>query len=63
VHATTIRPKITLTADGGGVVSYAGSRLLADIARVSGLDAGFEAVAAAGVGVARCMARGGGAHA
>jgi hypothetical protein len=37
-----------VTADGAGVVSHAGSRLLADIAQVSGLDAGFDAVTAAG---------------
>ena len=32
MQATTTRPKITATADGVGVVSHAGSRLLADIA-------------------------------
>jgi hypothetical protein len=32
VQATTTRPKITTTADGTGVVSHAGSRLLADLA-------------------------------
>jgi Transposase DDE domain group 1 len=32
VQATTTRPKITATADGDGVVSHAGSRLLADVA-------------------------------
>jgi len=32
VQATTTRPKITATADGVGVVSHAGSRLLADVA-------------------------------
>jgi hypothetical protein len=32
VQATTTRPKITVTADGEGVVSHAGSRLLADVA-------------------------------
>jgi hypothetical protein len=32
VQATTVRPKITVTADGTGVVSHAGSRLLADLA-------------------------------
>jgi hypothetical protein len=32
VQATTSRPKITVTADGEGVVSHAGSRLLADLA-------------------------------
>lgn len=32
MKATTTRPKIIVTADGAGVVSHAGSRLLADIA-------------------------------
>jgi hypothetical protein len=32
VQATTRRPKITVTTDGTGVVSHAGSRLLADLA-------------------------------
>jgi hypothetical protein len=32
VQATTTRPRITATADGEGVVSHVGSRLLADIA-------------------------------
>jgi hypothetical protein len=31
VQATSTRPKITVTADGEGVVSHAGSRLLADV--------------------------------
>lgn len=37
-----------MTADGGGVVSHAGSRLLADLTQVTGLDEGFDAVAARG---------------
>jgi Transposase DDE domain group 1 len=32
VQATTTRPSVTVTADGEGVVSHAGSRLLADVA-------------------------------
>ena len=32
MQATTTRPPVTATADGEGVVSHAGSRLLADIA-------------------------------
>jgi hypothetical protein len=32
VQATTTRPTVTATADGEGVVSHAGSRLLADVA-------------------------------
>jgi Transposase DDE domain group 1 len=37
VQATTTRPKITVTADGTGVVSHAGTRLLADLADVTTL--------------------------
>ncbi len=32
VQVTTTRPKITVTTDGTGVVSHAGSRLVADVA-------------------------------
>ena len=32
MQATTTRPPVTATADGAGVVSHAGSRLLADVA-------------------------------
>jgi hypothetical protein len=39
VQATTTRPTITATADGEGVVSHAGSRLLADVADKSTLTA------------------------
>jgi hypothetical protein len=39
VHATTTRPRITVSADGSGVVSHAGSRLLADLADVTTLTA------------------------
>jgi hypothetical protein len=35
VQATSTRPKITVTADGEGVVSHAGSRLLADVGRTT----------------------------
>ena len=42
MNATTARPKITVTADGRGVVSHAGSRLLADLATTTGLDAGSD---------------------
>ena len=39
------RPKTNVTTDGRGVASHAGSRLVADVATVSGLDARFaEAV-------------------
>ena len=39
MQATTTRPNITATADGKGVVSHAGSRLLADIADLTTLTA------------------------
>jgi hypothetical protein len=39
VQATTTRPKITVIADGEGVVSHAGSRLLADVADKTTLTA------------------------
>ena len=39
MQATTTRPKITATADGEGVVSHAGSRLLADVADKTTLTA------------------------
>jgi hypothetical protein len=39
VQATTTRPKITVTADGEGVVSHAGSRLLANVADKTTLTA------------------------
>ena len=39
MKATTTRPKITVTADGEGVVSHAGSRLLAEVADKTTLTA------------------------
>ena len=39
MQATTTRPKITVTADGAGVVSHAGTRLLADLADATTLTA------------------------
>lgn len=39
MRATTTRPKIMATADGAGVVSHAGSRLLADLADATTLTA------------------------
>jgi hypothetical protein len=32
VQATTTHPRVTATGDGAGVVSHAGTRLLADLA-------------------------------
>jgi hypothetical protein len=43
VQATTGRPKITPTADGSGVVSHAGARLLADLADRSTLTGRLSA--------------------
>jgi len=41
VKVTGTRPKITVSADGRGVVGHAGTRLLADVADVTGLTGGF----------------------
>src|SRR5918995_4170730 len=46
VQATTTRPRITVSIDGRGVASRAGTRLLADLADATGLSAAFgEALA------------------
>jgi hypothetical protein len=42
VQATTARPKITVTTDGAGVVSHAGTRLLADLADATTLTEQFS---------------------
>jgi Transposase DDE domain group 1 len=42
VHPTTARPTITVTADGTGVVSHVGSRLLAGLADRCGLTEAFS---------------------
>lgn len=36
------RPKLTVTGDGTGVVAYAGTRLLADLADATGLTHAFS---------------------
>jgi len=41
VKVTASRPKITVVADGKGIVGHAGARLLADVADVTGLAGGF----------------------
>ncbi|MGW0828260.1 IS1380 family transposase [Streptomyces sp. NPDC002845] len=41
VHTTGSRPKLIVSADGRGVVSHAGSRLLADLADATGLTGSF----------------------
>jgi hypothetical protein len=42
VHDTGSRPRVVVTADGRGVVGHAGTGLLADVASVTGLVAGFS---------------------
>jgi hypothetical protein len=42
MHGTGSRPRVQVTADGRGVVSHAGTRLLTDIAEVTGLASGFS---------------------
>lgn len=44
VHATRTRPALDVSADGSGVVSHAGSRLLADLADRSTLTAQLSGV-------------------
>jgi hypothetical protein len=46
VQTTTTRPRVTVTADGRGVASHAGSRLLADLAEATGLTQEFSDAAA-----------------
>ncbi|MEV0966846.1 transposase [Streptomyces sp. NPDC049910] len=41
VHTIGSRPKLVVSADGRGVVSHAGSRLLADLADATGLTGSF----------------------
>ena len=41
MHTTGSRPKLVVSADGRGVVSHAGSRLLADLADGIGLTGAF----------------------
>ena len=53
MQATTVRPGISVTADGQGVASHAGSRLLADLADAAGLSAAFSK-ALAGLRKRRC---------
>jgi hypothetical protein len=42
MQITRTRPKLTVTADGTGVVSHAGTRLLADLADATGLTQAFS---------------------
>ncbi|MFI1569174.1 IS1380 family transposase [Streptomyces sp. NPDC020490] len=41
MHTTGSRPRLVVSADGRGVVSHAGSRLLADLAEATGLTSAF----------------------
>lgn len=42
MKSTGVRPKITVSSDGRGVVGHAGARLLADIADATGLTGVFS---------------------
>ena len=42
MHTTPSRPKLVVSSDGRGVVSHAGSRLLADLADATGLTGAFS---------------------
>ncbi|WP_236652516.1 transposase, partial [Streptacidiphilus neutrinimicus] len=44
VHTTRSRPKLVVSADGNGVVSHAGSRLLAGLADATSLTSAFSDV-------------------
>lgn len=46
MHTTASRPQLVVSADGHGVVSHAGSRLLADLADATGLTTAFHQRAA-----------------
>jgi hypothetical protein len=48
VHITGSFPKVVVSADGRGVVSHVGARLLADVAEASGLVAAFDEAAGGG---------------
>lgn len=41
MHTAGSRSRLVVSADGRGVVSHAGSRLLADLAEVTGLTSAF----------------------
>ena len=42
----TMRPKLSVSTDGKGVVAHAGARLLADLAEITGLEQAFSAALA-----------------
>ena len=41
MKSTSSRPRLVVSSDGRGVVGHAGSRLVADLAEATGLEAGF----------------------
>ena len=53
MQATTARPRITVTTDGQGVASHAGTRLLGDLADAVGMSAAFSDALAGCGGVVR----------
>ena len=42
MNATTSRPKLCVTADDRGIIAHADSRLLADLAEATGLQAAIR---------------------
>lgn len=46
MNTTSSRPKLVVTADGTGVVSHAGARLLTDLAEATGLERALSAALA-----------------
>ena len=59
MQAKASRPVLKVSADGTGVVSHAGSRLIADLADAVGLSAAFADAftASGGLGGGWCMTR------
>jgi hypothetical protein len=55
VNNTARRPKITVSADGQGILSQAGALLLAETLRVTGLGEGLSAGWPGGGRRGRCM--------
>jgi hypothetical protein len=41
MQGTRTRPKLTVSCDGSGVVAHAGTRLVADLADITGLTNAF----------------------
>ncbi len=53
MHGSARRPMIVISGGGSGVVSHAGSRLLAELADRSGVTGGFADVLAGLAGACR----------